>query len=308
MSTDHFWHEKMLWAAASLEEPLTLEQGRVLIALLTQGSSSDIECVLVRLVFWCRVYKRRDILTLLFLDPVTKAMEIGGNVDDADIQTLKDTLEGAEGGRSKWELDLLLKLQGEDPCLQLIDCFKDKLADRFKNLCEVYHRRLHRRLVEIAGKRCTVEMASYESKRYKSKHWVQALQPFIDKGVSPVKILAMTQREYRSVPWPESFPTLVDQYLMRIHNNTVAPASRFASVSRMLPYLIEADLSPAEVARLALNATMLGVQGLFLSKEIWVELAWSLLDGRKRTSELAVALKSFEKGFTRPTFPAFEFV
>jgi hypothetical protein len=291
--------ERMLRAAGTLAESLTVKQGYALIALLCRGSSADVERKLIRIGLWCRSHGRRDILSLLFPDPVNKALGIVSMATAEQLVELGNVLSGIKLAENEVREDVAIlgRLRETDPCLQLIDHFRNDLALRLKALFVVYRQRSYKKAVAKAGKRCTVIETEYDDERYKLKHWCSVLDAFVRHGVYPSPYLRDMERKYDGIPWPQSCSTLLESYTP----SPISVPGRSMTVPTILSELMDGDLKAADVVRLALNASSRYVRGLYLPRSSWFELAWSLLDRSQRTEVMAHDLSMFETRMNTPT-------
>ncbi|VGO14104.1 hypothetical protein PDESU_04282 [Pontiella desulfatans] len=284
--------EQLLRAAGQLVSSMTPRQGLVLVALFCRGSSADIKSTLIRLCLFFRAYGRRDILDLLSSDPIAKAGEVVSLVSEHEMLDLYNKLTGIEPDAEelKAETKMLDCLLEGDPCMKLITHFKADLAIRLKELFVVHRTRVGDAAAIRADNRCMVSAPQYDDTRYKPRHWQSVVEDFALNGIYPPAFLKEWGRLYQSVPWPESCRNLFEGYESPRGREPV----RHRSVDRILIELLEGELRSADTARLALNASALSVQGLYIPRCLWGELAWSLLDRYRRTTGLISDLRSFD--------------
>ncbi len=286
--------ERLLRAADNAAGPQTLQHSLALIALFCRGTSADIELTLIRLLVFFRAAGRRDVMSLLSPDPVAKALDIVLHVDAGEIRELYRMLKAVEpdAKEQKAEEKMLEALQAGDPCTALIMHFKADLAVRLKALFVVHRAHIGKDAAYCSSKRCIVEVTGYDDSRYKPRHWQSVVEAFAQRGVYPPAFLKEWVRLYRSLPWPESCRNLMGGSAAPVQPAPV----RYRSASEVLAELLEGDLRPAETARLALNASALGIPGLYIPRCLWLELTWSLLDRHQRTAGLKGDLRQFEAG------------
>jgi hypothetical protein len=232
------------------------------------------------------------VVNFLTGDPVTAALDIESDIGSNEILELYNELQAVVPADKELEAEkvLLKDLASDDPCMSLVTYFKADLAERLSALFSAHRLQLYEAAIDRKSKRCTIEPPEYDPNRYKIQRWQHVVDVFADHGVYPPDFLKEVVRRYQSVPWPESCLKLLGAIKLVDRHRP----HRYHTIDDILAELVEGSLRPADTARLALNATGLGVQGIYLPRCLWLDLAWSVLDGGQRTPDLEADLAKFD--------------
>lgn len=285
--------ELLLSAATHIAPALQLDHGRRMIALLTRNGDGH---SLLPFVLWCRSNGRRDFIDLLYPDPAEKASSIATMFTAEELQGFhRWMLEQA--ARNDWNQKLLIPEIASIPV-------KDVSFVRFFELYSQHHSLLlrgfwlaHREsFVHAAHQRsqnfeCRVQFADYGDKNDKPAVWENAHHLFFEHAVSPAAFLSECARLYGAIPWPASFPELIDSIPIEPVFELRYTGGR---PEELLELLIDADMAPWEVAVVALYAGVSGTGHLsFIPAFYWSCLAWKALGCPKLIEELEPVLKQF---------------
>jgi len=291
--------ELLLSAATHITPELQLDHGRRMIALLTRNGDGR---SLLPFALWCRCNGRRDFIDMLYPNPAERSSTIAALFTAEELQ-----------GFHRWLLEQAVRNGwGQKPLIPEFASIpvKDVSFVRLFKLYAGHHSQLLRNFwlahqesfAHAAHQRsrnfdCRVQHADYGDKNDKPAVWENAHHLFFEHAVSPAAFLSECARLYGAIPWPASFPELIDSIpiepVLELRYTDGRP-------EELLELLIDADMAPWEVAVVALYAGAAGTGHLsFIPAFYWSCLAWKALGYPELIEELEPVLKQFVRRSTQ---------
>lgn len=279
------------WVAPALE----LDHGRKMIALLSRNCPADFCLPMLHFLLWCRCNARRDFIDLLCPQPMDKAAEITALYTEEDLRLFQAwVLEQAKA--NGWDGTPLVPRFAAIPeeeinFKQLVELYAPEHGEILKYFWNA-HRDIFADRANVHARQLgyEVQLAEYGEKNDKPKVWMDAQRLFIDRTVSPSGFLAECSRRYHAVPWPASFPALINEAAVEQHETCPI----FERPDEILTYLLDAELTPWETAMMTLNTGATGAGRMnFIHEHYWIELTWRTMGNPELIEKLEALLKRF---------------
>lgn len=258
---------------------------------------AELESTVLRLFLWCRLHERPIPDKWITLSPSTLKSHVAG-ARPIDLKRFREnTFNKANEG--EWS-DPLIPYPRSDIVMDgdfwsFVSRWKVELGQRVRTLSEGWHDSIAKPVQEhckpVGG---VIESFSYLERRYKPESWSGCVKAFFDAGIEPSQLFSYCYQTTGSLPFPDSVASACQMYSADIHQSY--PATDVFqwcdSVSELIDAMRRPDMSKLDALQAVLNAHALGVNPLrFVPEELWIDLAFQLLDRRFRTDDIRRGLK-----------------